>query len=426
MKQFWQPISAIALTLSLISNDGHTNSFGIYDSRTLAMGGTAVAIGTINNGHFYNPALTAFHIGDEDTTRDGKQSLHLIANVLSDGITEAQDAVSSGLDGQLGEIINSFNTGETVTQDAIDGYRIANELSQTMDSLDGVTLGADVFIGYSLSEPGDRKGGAFYMGTRLFASGVTHIDSSDFNLLDDYIELFDYIRSDGTSGAEHEELNNAIGALIDPSAQIQSSAVGTVAIKSEMAVSFSKIYTLWGQEISFGAAPKLIQLRIFDTNWNFDEGSFEQDKSEVDDTYFNVDLGLALNLGDHMRLGLSIKEAKTKVLLTDTGNEITLGAYKRLGAAFFLDRFRIGFDIDLSSAPNLQDETNRKDGSVGVEFEVINRLLLRGGYRRDLAGVLDDTYSVGLGWSSKHVSIEVAYTDSEVTKGGAFQFGFLH
>ena len=45
-------------------------SYGVYDSRALAMGGSATAVGSHAQAAFYNPALLAFHDKEEEAGRD--------------------------------------------------------------------------------------------------------------------------------------------------------------------------------------------------------------------------------------------------------------------------------------------------------------------------------------------------------------------
>src|SRR5687768_6028093 len=47
-------------------------SYGVYDSRGLAMGGSATAVGKYAQAAFYNPALLGFDDLDEERGRDGR------------------------------------------------------------------------------------------------------------------------------------------------------------------------------------------------------------------------------------------------------------------------------------------------------------------------------------------------------------------
>jgi hypothetical protein len=58
--------------------------YGVFDARALAMGGTALAVGDTAQAQYYNPALIAFHTGDEDKTRDGRTYFPTIVVQASD------------------------------------------------------------------------------------------------------------------------------------------------------------------------------------------------------------------------------------------------------------------------------------------------------------------------------------------------------
>ena len=64
-------LKQMIMDLLLISSGtpAAADSYGIFDARGLALGGTGVALGNVDTGHFYNPALTAFHAFASHTTR---------------------------------------------------------------------------------------------------------------------------------------------------------------------------------------------------------------------------------------------------------------------------------------------------------------------------------------------------------------------
>lgn len=416
----------LALGLAVAATDAASNSFGVYDARTLGMGGTAVAVGNVNIGHFYNPALTAFHVGTEENTRDGRHSLHLNANLITDGLSSAAETISESLDGQLGVTIDRINGGLEPAEDAQEGYRIAADLSRAMRAVDNVDLGADMFLGYSVSEPADRRGGAFYIGSRVFGTAIAKINPSDYVLIEDYVEEFAFISSLGTEGVNHPELYNIHGQLIDPSGLIKSTALGTLASKSEMGMSFSKVYYLWGEEFSLGAAPKVVHLNIYDIEWRLKEGGFSENESNVEKTYFNADLGFALNIADSFRVGLAIKDILTKKITTGLGNQIEFGTYQRIGMAYFHPRFTFGVDVDLGVSPDVQLRNTRKDISAGMEMSYAEHWKFRGGYRKDLQGIQRDNFSAGFAWTNKYFSIDAGYTTNMESQGAALEISYIH
>ncbi len=88
-------------------------SYGVYDSRALAMGGSATAIGSHAQAAFYNPALLAFHDKEEEAGRDGRVYLPSIVVQVSDATEAAVNAIDDELDTQLSSAINAFNAAPT-------------------------------------------------------------------------------------------------------------------------------------------------------------------------------------------------------------------------------------------------------------------------------------------------------------------------
>lgn len=417
--------SIAILSTAYMPTSSFANGYGIYDTRTLALGGTAVAMGNINNAHFYNPALTAFHEGDEDESKDGRHTIHLIGNNISEGAKTAASAVNDDLDGLLSDAIDLFNA-EPSPESAAAGLEIATELEEVISKLAEEDINADIYLGYSVTEPGDREGGAFYVGSNILAIGVADIDDTDLTLLNDYIEMFDFLASDGTEGALHPELVDENGQLIDPSDDVLSTAAITTVVKTEMGLSFAKAYTLWGQDIAIGAVPKVVLLNVFDDSWGEEGDDFARIGSESSKMHINVDMGIAVDLWQHYRIALSVKDVMEKSVTTDLGKEITFKPKGRFAIAYIHPRFSLGLDVDLSPIKNLQNGLARQDASFGAEFRVVHTLLLRAGYRHDLEGLRDDSISGGLGWRWGRFAIDAAYSTSDTTKGGALEFSFMH
>ena len=79
--------------------------YGVFDARALAMGGTTLAVGDTSQAQYYNPALLAFHSGDEDKTRDGRTYFPTLVVQATDTVDAALDAVDKELDTKLSNAI---------------------------------------------------------------------------------------------------------------------------------------------------------------------------------------------------------------------------------------------------------------------------------------------------------------------------------
>lgn len=422
MNRFHIKCLVLGSLLGGLSSPAYTDGYGIFDSRGLALGGAGVAIGNADSGHFYNPALTAFHQGHEDRTRDGSHSLHVILAAVSDGAQTAADAITDDLEARLSNAIDDLNDVPTPAT-ARAGIQAAQDLEKAMRHLDGKNINADGYLGYSISVPGDMEGGAFFVGSRLIGRGIANIESADFQLMQDYVEALEFIESGGTRGQEHPELRDAQGRFTDPSKNIQSSARGTGLLVSELGISAAKQYAIWGHSVAFGAAPKAVYLRIFDESWQVVDGEFTSLGENRTEVYFNLDLGAAVTLAEHWRVALAIKDVRSKTVWTETGDRIQLQPRPRLGLAYVSDALDVGLDVDLDQTPDPQDLTSRQDISLGIEYR-LSTLALRLGYRHDLESSVGDQVSAGLGWRIHSLLLDVAYIQGDAGEGAGLRLGW--
>jgi hypothetical protein len=401
------------------------SGYGIYDTRTLALGGTGVALGDINAGHFYNPALTAFHDGHEDRTRDGLHSLQLLLADLSSGARTAAEAIDEDLEGRLSNAIDALNDVPTA-EAARAGISAARDLERAMRELRGENIQLDAHMGYSLSIPADREGGAFFLGSRLLAEGTSNVSDADFELLDDYVEALEFIESGGSVGQRHDELYDGNGRLIDPSERIESSATGAAALVTEIGVSAAWEVSIFGQPVSLGAAPKAVYLRVFNESWQVVNGEFESNGEQESDLYLNLDLGAVVTFAEKFRVGLAVKDLRRKTLYTPDGAAVFLEPRSRLGLAYVGDRWSLGLDADLAKSTGLRRVTPRQDVSLGVEYRVLDGFHLRAGYRHDLEGISGDQISTGLGWRLGRFALDLAYGSGSDTEGAGLHLGWRH
>lgn len=412
---------AIGVLLISLSKLASADTYGVFDARSLALGSTGVALGNADTGHFYNPALTAFHQGHEDRTRDGSHSFHTVLAALSDGARTAADAIADDLEKRLSTAIDNLNNAPT-PETARAGISAARDLENTMRDLDGQNINADGYLGYSISVPGDREGGAFFVGSRLIGRGISAINSADFELLQDYVEALEFVESGGTRGEEHPELYSG-DQLLDPGSRIQSSAAGTGLLLSEVGVSAAKQHTFWGQSVAFGAAPKVVYLRIFDENWQVIDGEFTSMGDNRTELYFNLDLGTAVTVADHWRVALAIKDVRSKTITTEAGDQIKLEPRTRLGLAYVSESLEVGLDADLDKTSAWQGLSARQDVSLGMEYR-LSTLALRLGYRHDLEGSVGDQFSAGLGWRVHRLLMDITYVQGDDGEGGGLRLGW--
>lgn len=416
--------SLLAASALSLPPAAYSNSYGIFDARTHAFAGTAIAIADVNQGHFYNPALLAFHEGDEDRSQDGRHYLPVSAH-LSESAKTAADAIDSGLEDRLSSAVEAFNQAPSADA-ARFGEETALDLRQAMLDLKDTNLYADAFAGYAITQPGDREGGAFYIGSRLFGGGTSRIEDDDLALLDDYLDLMRYLYTDGSSGTQHPELYNMDGSLLDPSDEILSSAAAQVAIVTEAGVAGGKQFTFLNQVVALGITPKVVQVKLFDEQWQREADGYYRSDARITKHFFSLDVGLAMPLGEHFRVGLALKDLRHKTFHTALGNKLVFPARSRLGFAYIGTRWQVGLDADLTQSRVLYSDERRQDISLGVEWLILPNIALRSGYRKDVQDNLPDKLAFGLGWKISRFSVDVAYSKSAADLGYALQVGFSH
>ncbi len=415
--------------------------YGINEARGLAMGGTVIAVGNTSQAAYYNPALLAFHEGDEDKNRDGRIYFPTIVARAADTVDAAISATNDNLDTALSDAIAAFNT----QRDAASAAEVANssrDIRSVLSDIANKNLNLDAFVGLSVSEPGDHEGGAFYLGVRAIAGGTSNVTPEDFALLDEYIDMMDEIAG-GASAADvvaaHPNLIDANGQLTDPTALLNSSADVSALAISEWGLALAKEFTFWGQPVSFGFTPKMMRVDAYRDNADFNNAnSADVDQfSETKSTHmaFNADFGIAAIFLENYRLSFAIKDTFAKDFTTKQAADpitglagpdlvVKLHPRSRMGLGYVNKTFSIGVDYDLQQSTPMATEAPNQDISLGAEYQIFDSLALRMGYKRDLTDYHGDVVSGGIGYQWRRFVAEFAYSQGDDMKGGALQLGW--
>jgi hypothetical protein len=118
---------------------------------------------------------------------------------------------------------------------------------------------------------------------------------------------------------------------------------------------------------------------------------------------FGFDLGLLVSLGDMFVIGVNAKDLAGSALTWDGGAKDTISGLYNVGLAMKLaeDKLVLATDVDFG-------DSGLGDTHVGVEFQVINELALRGGVV--LTNNFQDYYfSVGAGINVAGLYVDAAY-----------------
>ncbi|MET0357629.1 MAG: conjugal transfer protein TraF [Cellvibrio sp.] len=433
-------LTAAILTLGA-AQSATAIDYGVFDSRALAMGGTVMAVGDTSQAQYYNPALLAFHSGDEDKTNDGRVYFPTIVVEASETVDSAVDAVDDELDTQLSNAVNAFNaTPNTTTAGAV--ATGAGDLRKVLDEIANKDLTVNAFFGLSVSEPSDRAGGAFYIGARVMGAGTSRITDTDLALLDDYIGAM----TDLAAGAsllsvatEYPNLIDTDGTLIDPTENLGSSADVSALAISEWGMAAAKEFDFWGQAVSLGVTPKLMRVDAYrdEADFNNLDDDTTSGFSDTKSTHitFNADLGIAAVIAEHYRVGIAIKDVFGKDFDTEQEDDpvtglprpdliVKLRPRSRAGLAYVNESFSVGLDYDLKESTPMANEAPSQDLSLGGEYRLLDGLALRLGYRQDQTGLRANTTSAGIGYRWRKFVVDFAYSQSSDMKAGGLQLGW--
>jgi hypothetical protein len=427
--------------LSLSALPANAVSYGIYDARGLAMGGTAVAAGTTSQAQFYNPALLSFHDKDEDDSRDGRVSFPNIVAQFSESVETALEAADDNLDEQLRSAVNNFNATPG-SESAAQVASVSRDINDLLDDLGNQDLNLDAFVGFSVSEPSRREGGAFFFGVRALGAGASDISEADRALLNQYIEAMDVVAAGGSIGTINPALLDENGNLRDPVDELTSSGDVSALTIGEWGVSLAKEFEIDGDAISFGITPKLQRVDAYRDTLDVssgitssNDGARRFSDSQKTHITFNADLGIAAIIEDHYRISVAVKDVLAKEFSTqpqvdpDTGETlpaqiVQLKPRARLGFAYVNNNLTLGLDFDLRESTPLANEAPTKDLSLGIEYIAFDRLALRAGYREDQTNLRSSVASGGIGYQWGNAIFELSYAASSELEAGSLQFGW--
>ncbi len=419
--------------------------YGVFDARALAMGGTTLAVGNTSQAQYYNPALLAFHSGDEDKTRDGRTYFPTLVVQATDTVDAAVDAVDEELDTKLSNTITAYNSQQT-SANAAGVASSSADLRDVLDKIANKDVAINSFFGLSVSEPSEREGGAFYLGARVIGAGTSSVTETDLNLLDDYIAAAEALAAGATPqavAAQYPHLANANGTLRDLTPTLSSSADVSALAISEWGMAAAKEISVWGQAVSFGITPKLMRVDAYRDQANFNNvrsNTVDAQLDEFENTKsthitFNADFGIAAIIAKHYRVGIAIKDTFAKDFTTHQADDPVTGLARpdlvvklhprsRMGVGYVNERLSIGLDYDLQESTPMANEAPSQDLSLGAEYRVFDGLALRLGYRQDQTGLRENASSAGLGYRWHRFVMDIAYSESADMKAGGLQLGW--
>ncbi|WP_260261104.1 conjugal transfer protein TraF [Vibrio intestinalis] len=370
---------AVVCALGAMSSQALAGTI-VADARSNAMGNTGVVSSDYLLAPFHNPALGALHREDDD--------VGILLPALGVNVSDKDETVSTIDDAQ--GLYDRFENGSVVASDAL-------ELDRFMDELEGnqpvaITGGANFAVAIPTRA----------VSINLFAGGYTDV-IADTQIAS---EQAGYDPTDPTD-VENRYLNSKFAMV----------AFGV----TEVGLSFAKSFEFGNHDIAFGISPKyqnLVTYSQLDSIDSFDLDNY--DKSEVTESAFNLDLGMAWHSGP-LRAGLALKNLFSQEINTQVGNyTYELNPQATVGFGYAGEFVAASVDFDLTKQKRFQqlaDDTQFL--RFGIEGNAWGWAQLRAGYEIDLEDTLENSITAGIGISP----FDVVSLDLAGSYAGDNQFG---
>jgi len=378
MKSYKSSLCAVAATIAAFSNTAIAAQFAI-EGRSMGMGNVSVATADIATAAFGNPSMLANQRADDDFSL-----LIGLGGMIND-------------DGKMLDDIDDFQ--------AADANNDLAGMATAINNMNGKVIAPELTTAFAFGFAGETYSFAVSARGDLISAGtLTNVDITN-------------------------------PGLVDPTKNILSFE-GVLA--TEIGVSIARKFDVMGSELSIGIKPKVVQYeaKFFDESVltigdSLSDLTDDGSTVELDDVV-TVDLGVAYDLTDSVRLGFVAKN-----LITD---DFQVGAFTfevnteyRAGIAYHSDFLTVGFDLDLKeNDPLLSNPVfsglKTQYASVGAEFNVFDYVQLRVGASENIAGGIPDgaketSYYAGIGfWLGFNLDVAVASRDESL--GAYLQIGF--
>lgn len=422
-------VAGIATAFLLSNQAGAANTW--TEARGDAMGGTGVASAHYSSGVLINPALLAKSQAEDDVAIIFPSVGAQISDQdnLQDKIDEISDEIRADQ-----EMIDDLTVARIMadpqgTLSELQGA--AGSLADQLEFLEGKTAHGNAGAGIAVSIPGSGLSLAFVAKANAHARVSSEIDQQDIDFLR---------RLQGSMGMTNQM---ALGAARNGSdvitRNLNSIAKGRAAIVSDYGVAIARQFDFNGLPISVGVTPKLQQTWLYNYTtsiYTYDSSDFNSSRYRNDDTSFNVDVGVAVDLGENWTVGLSgqnllsrdIDTNDIRVLNGRTGQEVSyqdtwqIRPLVTAGVAWHTGLLTLSVDGDLTQTRGFKSEENSQYVGAGAEVSLLGWLAVRGGFRSDVKGNDSNVFTGGLGFApfnTVHIDLTGIVGEDETWGAGA-------
>ncbi|VEA43597.1 conjugative transfer protein [Salmonella enterica subsp. enterica] len=367
---------AIAVSLFMAKQASAANTW--TEARNDAMGGTGVASANYGSGVLLNPALLAKAKPEDNIT----VVLPAVGVQITDkdNLQDEIDDISDKVD-YYDEVVDNLTLGQILLnpRGVLSQFQgAARDLADELEYLNGKTARANAGAGLAVSIPGQTLSVAFIAKGYAHGRVSSSIDQNDIQYLRD-------IQHD-----ERVALREAGRAALLGSDEItkhlNSTASGRVAIVSDYGIALAKQFVVGEVPVSIGVTPKLQKTWLYNYTtsiYNYDSSDWNSSRYRNDDTGFNIDAGLAADIGENWTLGLSgqnlvSRDIDTKDIYITNGMTGKTTNYKdtyqirplvTAGIAWHNDLLTVSADGDLTETKGFKSEDNSQYVGVALKFD---------------------------------------------------------
>ncbi|MFV2055284.1 MAG: conjugal transfer protein TraF [Thiohalomonadales bacterium] len=424
-------VGVTGLLLVLLQSNVNAISFGVFDPRSLAMGGTGVASGNAGNATYYNPALLAIYKVRKEKGKNSRFVFPTLTVRVPKVVIDYDKNTVQSLDQGLRDSISAFNNAGQVN--AIEAQAVIDASSALQDNLTSFSdgpLDVEINAGIVISIAHLLHGGAMYINTRAVAGSDISGTAADKKLLSDYTDAMRYVASNRTEGNAHPELYDANLNLIDQSDALSSSATGRGGIMNEIGISMSAQFRLFNSTFAIGMTPKMNRVATYDITAKAVDNSADAIRDKTSDWKTNLDLGLLKEFdkqlwSGNIRAGLILKNIISREFQTSLGNSIKFEPQLRAGTSYHRRGTVYAVDIDILANNSIGSGNKSQMLAIGGEWKyaitklragISYNIKARGDYRTPLlaAGALIDFGPM----------IDFSYAISNVEQSAGIQIAF--
>lgn len=375
---FFAPLSALA-------------AGSYYDARNDAMGGTGVASSTYGTAVLANPALMTKAKPEDDVSiifpavgaqLTDKKNLVDKVDDLTDSVQHLEDVYDSYSS-------TTFNLSNLSTLMAdLDAARAASgDLASQLRAIKGATASATAGAGFAVTIPNDTLSAAFVAKAYATAYVRTDVTQSDI----DYLQEF----ADGGPIP-----------VTNPKDTLTSSATGLGAVVYDYGIALAHEFDIAGHPVSFGVTPKLQKVYLYNYNtsvYDYDKSDFTNGNYKNSDSGFNIDAGMATDLGENWTLGVNAQNLISRDIDTKEVNgykdTYQINPVVTPGISFHTQRFTAALDVDATPTKGFESVGDSQYAGIGAEYRVLSWLQLRAGYRADMKSNQANVATAGFGIS---------------------------